>query len=228
MGQRRQREHRQNLPDPADTEEKHGTLSVLFVGLKNMPSDSKELLSRWQDGDEQAADELYQRYIRRLAGLVADHIATRFQQRVDAEDVLQSAYRTFFRRAGEGQFQFDDDADVWKLLVTIALNKTRQAIRRHSAGVRDVGSEVSPSADGGFSAAEMAVISRGPKPEEILMVSEMMTHLCEDLSDRHGQVLQLRLDGHSQQEVAAQLEVNERTVRRMLDQIRAQLSKETE
>jgi RNA polymerase sigma-70 factor (ECF subfamily) len=177
-----------------------------------------ELLERWKAGDEQAADELYRRYVHRLGSVVADHVAARFQQRVDPEDVMQSAYRTFFRRAEAGDFQFDDDADLWKLLVTIALNKVRRTVRRLSAGTRDVRKESSTPVEG------MESIAHGPKPEEIFTVVDLVNHLCDSLGDRYGQILKLRLEGCSQEEIASQLGVTDRTVRRRLDEIRVKFS----
>jgi RNA polymerase sigma-70 factor (ECF subfamily) len=183
-----------------------------------MSPTSKELLERWQAGDEQAADELYRRYVGRLGGLVADHLAERFRRQVDPEDLTQSAYRTFFRRAEAGEFHFDADADVWKLLVTIALNKVRRIVRRLTAGSRDIRKESFSSA------GAMDHIADGPKFEDALIVADIVTHLAETLSDRHVELLKLRMEGHAQQEVAEQLGVTDRTVRRMMEQIRSELA----
>lgn len=181
---------------------------------------SLELLERWKAGDEHAADELYRRYVERLGRVVAAHVAVRFQPRVDPEDILQSTCRTFFRRAEAGEFQFDDDGDLWKLLVTIALNKVRRTVRRLSAGARDVRKEAASVDDG------RDAVAHGPEPDAILIVIDLVDHVCDSLGDRCGQILKLRLEGRSQEEIADQLGVSDRTVRRILDEIRDSFSSE--
>ena len=131
--------------------------------------------------------------------------------------MTQSAYRTFFRRAEAGDFQFDEDSDIWKLLVTIALNNVRRTVRRLSAGFRDVRKETSSSADG------MDHFANGPGFERALTVADVVSQLCDTLSKRHGELLSLRLQGHSQQEIAARLGVTDRTIRRMLEEVRTEL-----
>ena len=45
--------------------------------------------------------------------------------RVDGEDVVQSVFRTFFRRTADGEFRLDGSAQLWRLLVRITLRKAR-------------------------------------------------------------------------------------------------------
>ena len=62
-----------------------------------MTSDSSvELTDRWREGDQQAANLLFRRYSERLIALVRCHLSEKLARRLDPEDVVQSAYRSFF------------------------------------------------------------------------------------------------------------------------------------
>ena len=48
---------------------------------------------------------------------------------MDADDIVQSVFRTFFRRAQAGEFRIDSSAQLWQLLVRITVLKAQ-----HQAG----------------------------------------------------------------------------------------------
>ncbi len=67
-----------------------------------MPDDSRELLVRYQRGDPTAAEAIFARYANRLLALARSRLSPKLARRVDADDVVQSTYRSFFvRRARE-------------------------------------------------------------------------------------------------------------------------------
>jgi len=47
------------------------------------------------------------------------------------EDLVQSACRTFLRRAQIGQFRLADSEELWRLLCAITLTKVREQTRFH-------------------------------------------------------------------------------------------------
>ena len=53
--------------------------------------------------------------------------------RVDPEDVIQSAFRTFFVRVRNDEFTFDGENDLFKLLVRLTVNKALRQIAHHRA-----------------------------------------------------------------------------------------------
>jgi RNA polymerase sigma-70 factor, ECF subfamily len=68
---------------------------------ENVNHDAADLLARWRSGDQQAAAELFRCYAGRLAALARSHLSRKIGQRLDAEDVVQSVYRSFFADARE-------------------------------------------------------------------------------------------------------------------------------
>ena len=68
-------------------------------------STTEQLLDRVHRGDEQAAEELLDRYVSRLIQLARSRLPSKLARRLDPEDVVQSACRSFFRRAGAGLYE---------------------------------------------------------------------------------------------------------------------------
>src|SRR4051794_29396276 len=107
--------------------------------MSDLPS--AELLARYRNGDGTAAEELFARYAERLTRLARSRLSRRLAARVDAEDVLQSAYRSFFRLATAGEVVSHQSGDLWRLLVRITLRKVCRTARRHGAVCRSVDRE---------------------------------------------------------------------------------------
>src|SRR5579871_2208187 len=103
--------------------------------------EEQALISLWRKGDQQAARVIVDRYIDRLVHMARGRISQRLASRVDAEDIVQSVFRTFFHRVKDGQFVFADQDDLCKLLVRITLHKTLRQVAFHKAAKRDPGQE---------------------------------------------------------------------------------------
>ena len=137
--------------------------------------------------------------------------------RVDGQDVVQSAFRTFFRRGTAGEFHIDGSAQLWRLLVRITLLKARAKARYHTAGVRDARAEGRP-ADGFDPAAPE------PAPEDAVALVEQVEVLLRDLPPLYGQLLGLRLQGLNVTDVADELNVSRQTVHRALNLLQDRLT----
>jgi hypothetical protein len=67
------------------------------------PSDEfADLLSRIRAGDQAAECQVFEQYLHRLTALAQSRLAARLSARIDPEDVVMSAYRSFFIAAREG------------------------------------------------------------------------------------------------------------------------------
>jgi RNA polymerase sigma-70 factor (ECF subfamily) len=166
---------------------------------------------RLRAGDARAAEEVFARYARQLTAVAERHLSRKVAGREDGEDVVQSALRTFFRRATGGEFHIDGSGPLWRLLVKITLLKARARGRFHTADKRDVGAE---AADPG--AGWLAAASREPGPDEAAILADQIEVLLDGLPELYGLVLQLRLQGFGPSEIAAQAGVSRQTVHRAL------------
>jgi RNA polymerase sigma-70 factor (ECF subfamily) len=179
---------------------------------------SRKLVASYQSGDEQAATEIFDRYVRRLLALARRRIAPRLARRVDADDIVQSAYRSFFVHAREGDFVLPRAGDLWRLLAAITLNKLQRQVERHTAGRRDVGREAQDSA---FAAAERATVE--PTVDEAMALCEELQAVTQRCAAVEREALEMRLQGHTIEEIAKRLQRSQRTVRRWLEAIRHDL-----
>lgn len=176
-----------------------------------------EIVERWRSGDQNAATELYELYCERLIRIVAGKIGDGFQQQVEPEDVLQTAFRTWFRRVREGEFHFEDDGDVWKLLLTVVLNRLRRGVRFATADKRDIRRQ--SSVDSEFDGELASHLTRKPSDHEALEFADLMTKVLKFLSPSERDLIQLRIEGYNQKESAEELGVDVRTIRRMWKRI---------
>src|SRR5438874_13774261 len=114
-----------------------------------MPASPEEqaLINLWRQGDEDAARQIVERYIDRLLLLARRRISQRLASRIDAEDIVQSVFRTFFHRAKQGQFHLAEPDDVCKLLARITAHKTFRQIAFHRRAKRDAAQETGQGDD---------------------------------------------------------------------------------
>lgn len=190
--------------------------------MLNMDQDSSptELLQRYRQGDPDAARGLFDRYAQRLCRLAEQHLSRQLAGRVDGEDVVQSALRTFFLRSARGEFQIDSRVQLWQLLAKITVRKAREQARRHTAGPRDVGAEQPGMADDWL----LKAATDEPGPEEAIILMDQIESLLRGLPDLYGQILERRLQGHSVAEIAGQLGVSRQNVYRALEVLQQRLT----
>lgn len=70
-----------------------------------------------------------------------------------------------------------------------------------------------------------ALLSRDPSPSQFASIRERWNRLLETASHRDRRILQLRLEGHSYDDISDQLKINEATARRAIERLVQMLSK---
>ena len=83
--------------------------------------------------------------------------------------------------------------------------------------------EQSFRADTSATSLRPEAIAAEPSPDEALAVVEEVQRLMEGLTPSQCQMLELRLQGHTVDEIAAQVNRSERGVRWLLDKIKERL-----
>lgn len=183
----------------------------------------RSLYNLWRAGDEQAARELFERYADRLVALARRRLGQRLARRVDAEDVVQSVFRTFFVRAKEGQFTIRAQDDLCKLLFRLTMVKTLRQVRHHRAAKRDLSQEVEPARE---TPAEAQPIDREPDPEAVNAFLDQLEHFLRQLRPEERAILEMRMQGFGTAAIAQKLGTYERRVFRLLERIRSLAERE--
>ena len=180
---------------------------------------SGNLVARWRAGDQQAAAELFRRYADRLIALARGRLSRRLAARIDPEDVVQSVYHIFFTGAREGRYELGRGGDLWQLLVTLTLHRLCRQARRHGSAKRDVGRERTL---GGNGAADLQphLLAHDPSPPEAAALTDELEQLLARLKPLHRRMVELRLQGHNLDEIAACTQRSERTVMRVLEEVK--------
>lgn len=189
-----------------------------------MDNHSADLVLRWQGGDQEAAGELFLRYAERLLALARSRLSARMARHLDPEDVVQSAYRSFFVGARDGRFVLRRSGDLWRLLVAITVHKLQHQVERHTAGKRAISRECRDQSDA--VSLQASVLARAPTPAEAAALADTLEHVLSSLEPRQRRMVELRLQGYQLEEIAQAVQRSERTVRRILDQVKHSLQKE--
>lgn len=184
---------------------------------------SVDLLALVRDGDSQAETELFDRYLNRLIPMVEKRISPALRQRFGPEDIVQSAYRSFFSEVRNNRVTIDESGQLWSLLAAIAINKLLGQVERHTAKKRTPAVEQRLTDDGSLCNIGPVVIADEPTPDQIVAIADELSRVMAMLDDTQGRMLRLRLQGRTIEEVAAAVGRSERTVRRLLDRLRADL-----
>jgi RNA polymerase sigma-70 factor (ECF subfamily) len=182
-----------------------------------IPSDHS-LLRRFRRGQDDASTLLYLRYAGRLRALAAAQRSPGLAGRIDPEDIVQSVFRTFFRRAAEGEYDVPKGEEIWKLLLVIGLHKIRDAGTFHRAARRDV------RRTGSGEAYDRALeLEAGPDESALTVLRLVIDDVLGALPPSHRPIVELRIAGHEVDEIARQVERSKRTVERVLQEFRRRL-----
>jgi DNA-directed RNA polymerase specialized sigma24 family protein len=141
------------------------------------------------DGQE-AAQRLYNRYLRRLADHVRKRMNGTSRRMSDEEDVAHAALTSLFTQIRRGSFpQVANRCDLWQVLIMLANRRLADLKRRQFSLKRGAGREVGESALGecgdasGDCRAIAQVIGHDPSPEMVVELEDLCRRLLEQLDD---------------------------------------------
>jgi RNA polymerase sigma-70 factor (ECF subfamily) len=198
-----------------------GVVVVLYKFLNVMTTDWQSFCERGSQADTSSFGRLFDKYSDQLVRLASQNIHPALKKRFDGEDVVQSAFRTFFRRQQEGKFQVEREQQLWRLLVTITICKTRSAARRHLAAKRNVHVEQLLPDESDFRIQEAS-------PGDAMALLEEIDAAMQGLPDRAAEILAARLEGKSKTEIASEFNLTRQTIHRILKLVEERLSERFE
>jgi RNA polymerase sigma-70 factor, ECF subfamily len=189
-----------------------------------MPDSFADFLAKVHGNNDAAARELFGRFTHQLIAHALRHIEAGLRHKVDPEDVVQSAYKSFFFRYGAGNLDLVNWNSLWGLLALITVRKCAERAAYHRAERRDAAREVSPR-DDAESAPWLDPLGREPTPLEAAVLTETVEQLLAALDEEERPVLELSLQGYSTREISDQLGRAERTVRLLREGVRHRLER---
>jgi RNA polymerase sigma-70 factor, ECF subfamily len=195
-----------------------GQPSARSSGVTEPPDHS--LLEALREGDRDAATLLYRRYAKRLRQLIRAKCSPQLARRVDAEDIMQSVFYAFFRGASGGCYAVPAGEELWPLLLVIALNKIRTQGSFHRAAKRDV--RVTLGLDD--TDALHQAINQLEVDEPLPFLNMIARETLERMPLSQREIVELRVAGYEVEEIALKVGRSKRTVERLLQACRHELS----
>ncbi len=184
-----------------------------------------ELLQRIRSGDESAAFELLARYEAQVRLVVRRQLPRILRSRFDSLDFLQSVWGSFFRRMKAGPEEFEDPRSLVAFLARAAKNKVIDEYRRSASRKANMKREEPIWAEG---AKPREIVASQDSPSEIVEARETFDRLQDLLPANRRIMLELRVEGLSTREIGDRLNVSERTVRRVLENLRRHVDEDIE
>lgn len=177
---------------------------------------SDHSVSQWlpgvKEGDDQAVQEIWQRYYQRLVGLARRVLESSPRAAMDEEDVALSAVKSFCAGAAGGRFpRLNDRDDLWKLLMTITVRKAYKVRRKDGRAAAPLAPEVMQDVFADDQAGRGFTVT----------FSDELRRLLDLLGDDQlRQIVQLKLEGYTNKEIAQRFDRHETFAERKLRLIR--------
>jgi RNA polymerase sigma-70 factor (ECF subfamily) len=175
------------------------------------------LLARIQTGDDDAARELLARYESKVRLVVRRQLPRILRSRFDSLDFLQSVWGSFFLKIRTGPNDLCEEANLIAFLAWAARNKVIDEYRRSATQRQDIRRERSLE---DVREKEKEPLAIDASPSQAALAREEYRRLRDMLPDDRQSVFELKASGHSSREIAEILGISERTVQRVLEDLR--------
>ena len=184
-----------------------------------------DFLKRIQVGDEGAARELLQKYEPEVRLVVRRQLPRLLRSRFDSLDFLQSVWGSFFRRMRDAPTDFEDSRHLVAFLARAAKNKVIDEYRRAASLKNDMHREEPLWGDG---RRPKEVADSIDSPSEVAQAQEVFDRLHALLPEERRTILELKAQGLSSKDIGDRLGISERTVQRVLEELRRRMESEWE
>jgi RNA polymerase sigma-70 factor (ECF subfamily) len=202
-----------------------GFLDVREAAAMVEPDSCGDVMARLRAGDQSAAREIFQRFVDKLVRLARRQFNAALRRKVDPEDVVQSAYKSFFLRHRAGKVELQDWGNLWGLLTVITLRKCLDRVEYYRTERRDVQREAAAQPGQEGTEPWWQAVAREPRPEEAAVLAETVEHLLRSLEPDDRPVLEMSLQGYTTQEICRLLGRKERSVRRLREGVGKELQR---
>jgi RNA polymerase sigma-70 factor (ECF subfamily) len=186
------------------------------------------LMARLGSGEDAAAREVFERFAGRLIAMARGRFNRLLARKVDPEDVVQSAFKSFFLRHRAGKLDVGGRDGLWNLLALITLRKCADRAEYFLAERRDAAREATGPAGGDGPDPWLVALDCQPRPEEAAILAETVEQLFRDVGAHARPILELSLQGYTAPEISLRLGRAERSVRRLRERIRKRLERRQE
>ena len=184
--------------------------------MNNDNSEFRDIVERVCAGSDEATWELINTYGPHIQRVVRRKLNQRMRSKFDSLDFVQMVWASFFTER-EKLSAFNEPNELIRYLATMAQRKLMQESRRRFVGQKHNLNRERALIAG--SEDESTYVKKSNTPSQIVMAKDRLEAMMHERSDRDRQVVQLRLDGLTYVEIAAELQIHERTAREVIQKL---------
>jgi RNA polymerase sigma-70 factor (ECF subfamily) len=179
------------------------------------------LLEKLTTGDQAAAERIFRDYEPFLRTMVRRRLTPSLRSKFDSMDVVQTAWVDVYRDFRERAREFPDRDHLRAFLARVTYRHFVNHCRRHGSQLKherplnDDQSSASPPCD-------------APRPSQIAQADELWNTLLEMCPAAHRNVLELKHQGLTPAEIAAQTGLHEGSIRRILFDLAKRIAQKTQ
>lgn len=167
------------------------------------------LLEKLNRGDDAAAQEVFLAYEPYLRMVVRRLLPDRLRTKFDSVDVVQSVWADVLQGFRTGDWQFASAQQLKAFLVKVTRNRFIDRVRRHQRALdHERPLEV---LDG-----EPLSMAQDPRPSDVVQAEELWERMLALCPPAHRDLLRLKRQGFSLDEIAARTGYHPSSVRRIL------------
>jgi RNA polymerase sigma-70 factor (ECF subfamily) len=186
--------------------------------------DISELIARAKAGDDGAIREFLTRFEPEVRIMVRGRLPRLLRTRFDSMDFVQAVWKSFFADLQRSSLRFENVNHLRSFLAGVARNKVFEEHRKLTRTEKhSLAREQSLYVRRGSQEVELDLISPEPTPSQAVQASDRLAQLVTGCSQLEAQVITLRHQGMTFDEIARRTAVSERSVRRIIDDARERM-----
>jgi len=173
----------------------------------------RDAVERVCAGSEDAAHELIDTYGPHIQRVVRRKLNQRMRSKFDSIDFVQMVWASFFTDRDRIS-KFQEPEDLIRYLIKMARHKLLQESRRRLTSQKhNINRECSLEH---AQPPESSYTRKSATPSQIAMANEQLSELTDEQSVRNKQIVALRMEGATYEEISRRLRIHERTARRVI------------
>ena len=194
-----------------------------MVPTSDSVNTADSLFARARAGDNGAWDELFRTCYPKVIRVVRRKLNRPMRSLYDSTDFASDVMKSL--AANAGRLEFDSFNSLMSFLIKVAEQKVIDEYRRAHTRRRDIGREVRlvPVGEDGAEGTSIPLALGGPTPSQFAQATEVHERLLAGQDEEQRKVIELRHEGYSVSEIAANTGWNIRKVQRFLKDLKDSL-----
>jgi len=177
----------------------------------------EQLMEGVKNGSEEAVRRLLDVYADAVFRSVRRRLHRSLRTRLDSEDFVQAVWASFFAHRSKIE-EFEKSEQLVAFLARVASNKVIEECRRYlDTQKHDIKRE--QRLEAGETERPPDLAAREPSPSAVAMANEQWLRLLEGQPIHYQRIVEMRALGATYEEIARELGMNERNVRRFIQKL---------